>query len=144
MGLGFSHLPFTHKASILNLFLLNPLTTRLTCFPESSVVPCLYTKALYWPNKLTHNAVSSERRERERVNPGLAVLTPYWFSTQQRPWLTQNKGVNPSLSTCERHSAAGVRDLVMEVTKLMFCLLLLPITFSHCLTTKLTLSKKCV
>ncbi len=66
MGLGFSHLPFTHKASILNVFLLNPLKTRLTCLPESSVVPCLCTKALYWPNKLTHNAVSSERRERER------------------------------------------------------------------------------
>lgn len=133
MGLGFSHLLFTHKASILNLFLLKPLKTRLTCFPESSVVPCLYTKALYWPNKLTHNAVPSERRE--RVNPGLAVLTPYWFSTQQRAWFTQIKGANPSLLTCERHSAAGVRDLGMEVTKLMFCLLLLPITFSHCLTT---------
>lgn len=133
MGLGFSHILFTHKASILNLFLLKPLKMRLTCFPESNVIPCLYTKALYWPNKLTHNAVSSKRRERKSI---LAWL--FWhhigFPHSREPGLHKLK-VQIPLCWLVKDSAAGVRDLDMEVTKLMYYVLLL--VFTHCMTTKL-------
>ncbi len=133
-GSGFLTSPVYTQSFYLNLFLLNPLDNEVgLVFPSPVSSPVStqrpYTGQISWLIML-YLAKGGERWESRGSNPGLAVLTPYWFSTHSRdPGLHKIKVWIPLCRLVKDHSAAGVRDLVMEVTKLMFCLLLLPITF---------------